>query len=360
MAPWSARRVVLTAVGILCLSVLPLVGVVAIRLHQIRTARVAWARTAEASRWLSLSAICGGAQSPDMARADLERWRHALEMLATAPSRAGQTGRSERLVAFSAEVDAALRRPAADAVTWVAARCGDAQRLADAVLQQAIAAGGDIRSREDRYEDLAVRDLTAFVLGWSVLALAVAVWAGRAASRPVQRLARVVARVAQGDLDATLPSPPPGAMRELSGALESLLVRQASRDTLRSRRLVEMRNLARRLIDMVEQPALVVSLDRRIEYANSAAGRALDEAAQGLEGRALADLPGGEVLAALVHDILRTGEVRGEGELPGDEELRRRAHLVRCAVVHDGTGIATRVIMIFEDQLGAWWRKLWG
>ena len=117
------------------------------------------------------------------------------------------------------------------------------------------------------------------------------------------------------------------------------------------------RHAARRLVELVDQPVLVIGLDRKIDYANSAAGRAFDEKLAKLEGMELTRLPGGAAVINAMEEILRHGDVVSD-RVVSTNPLSRDQHLAHCAVVRDRDGNPSRIIMVLKAQEGAWWKRL--
>jgi HAMP domain-containing protein len=348
---WPIRRVVGAALLAAFASVLPLVGIVFYRLEQTRSRAPVWARLAEASRWLSVGAVCNGAASADQAKDDLTRWRAAVKGLREQRGWIDGQALAAHLSSFDMELERTMSQDASSWAPWVSGRCHEAQMLADQALERAVQLGLDPSSRAERFEDLALRDVTTYLAVWVGFCGLLFAGVQRRVTRPTAELERVLSRIAEGDLSATLPDG--GAVPELTGALRRAVQRFEQRDRLKLSRLAEQRTVIRRMVELMEQPVLIAGVDHKLDFANAAAGRAFGEAGDSLEGVDLKLLPGGEALQALMDDIIRVGDATGESLLPDAK------HLARCAVVRDDRGAPSRVILVLRDAEGAWWRKLW-
>ncbi len=355
---WSVRGLVTWALLISFASALPVFAIAYLRLFQLRSHARTWAELAQASRWLGIGAICGGADGAKMAEADLNRWRDAVAVLETGSGRWLQNDvLRERLAALQIELGGVLRGPESGWTTWARGHCDELAQLSSLALAESIHLGLDPAARADRFEDIALRDITAYLAVWLMLAVALVLWMRRLVVRPARRLARVMQRIADGDLSARVPVVDGGEMLELATAVQRAVQRFEQRDRLKAQKIVEVRDLVRRLIELIEQPVLVIGIDQRIDYANQAAAVAFGEKQQSLEGAELARLPGGEAVMTAVDEIVRGGEATAD-RLLSTHPLRQDQHVARCAVVRDPVGVPSRVIMVLKSAEGAWWRRL--
>lgn len=355
---WSIRRATSVALLLCYASVLPLLGIVYYRLFQVRGEAPAWARLAQASRWLSVGVTCGGAASSEIAREDLERWRDALSGLVTHDSiRGRQSPLGQHLRVLMTEVEQAWAGDSGQWVPWVRSHCEEVGNLAELALQHAIDLGLDPSSRADRYEDLALRDVTAYVAVWIVVAVGLFIGLRRFVVRPTAKLGRVLNRIAAGDLSAEIPRVGQGEMLALSRAVEAAIETLQQNRALAAERVVEVRALVRRLIGLMEQPALVIGVDYRVDYANEAAATAFGEE-RSLEGVELERLPGGDAVMAAVDHLVQAGEAHNDRMLD-NMPAGMGEHLAQCAVVRDGRGNPRRVIVLLRAVEGSWWRRLW-
>ncbi len=353
---WSLRSVVTVALLASYVSLPPLLAIVYYRLLQVGAAGQGWAQRAEASRWLAQGLVCQGAEGSGMARADLERWRDALVRInAGAGAWLGDRELSARLAALEDGVRRALReRPEAQA-PWVRGRCGEVEALAALVLERAIGLGLDPASRPDRYEDLALRDVTVYAAGWAMVAVLLLVWARRRVVAPTRQLEHVVARIADGDLDVRVPVTAEGEIRKLAEALQQAVERFDRRDTLKTHKVAEMRALVERLVEALPEPVLVAGVDGKIDFANGGAAALLEEEVDRLPGVDVGRLRGGAVWRQLIDEVRTGSDAHSQRELAAEEfGLDRLA--VHCALVRDHAGEPSRVVMILRPSEGFWQR----
>lgn len=351
---WSASHVATAALGLVLAATLPLVGVVYYRLHQSRSHAPIWAELARASRWLSTSAVCDGGASAEMARQDLQRWSEALVRLtADRAGWAADGALAAQLAGMALEIERTRRAASGEQLLWTQGNCGSVRRLGERSLDRAIAKGLDPSSRGDRYEDLALRDVTVLSALW-LLAFGLTLrWARGAIVRPVRRLRQVMQRVADGDLSAEIPLVAEGEMVQLGRALRRAIHGFERRDRAKSDKLWEMRELVRHAVDACEQPLLVLGREREVEYANRAAAALLGRPAEDLvELR----LTGASDTRALMQTIEAAfAEAPRAGELASEAEPA-----LRHVVVHDARGHAARLIITLEAAEKATWRRLLG
>ena len=205
--------------------------------------------------------------------------------------------------------------------------------------------------------DLAIRDVTAYLAIWIVAGGWLLWWLPRVIVRPARQIARVVQRIAEGDLSTDIPSMYGGEMLELAQVTQRAVDHFEQRDRLMARKIVEQRELVRRLVEMLDEPVLVVGTRHKIDFANRAAALAFGEQPESFEGADLTHIPGGEAVIAMVREILGRGDRHADGIVSTDP-LRQRQHLARCAVVRDDIGNPSRVVMFLKDAEGAWWKRL--
>jgi PAS domain-containing protein len=355
---WSVRRIATWALSVALAGMLPLAGVVYWRLFTMQSEERLWAELAQASRWLSVGTTCGGSDSAAQAREDLVRWKGALAQLNEGAARWFQSAHLvRRLAVLEDDVTASLRGPDSQAAAWVRARCDDFAHVSALALDESIRLGTEPASRVYRLEDVALRDVTTYLVVWVTLMIGLVAWMRRAIVQPAMRLSRVLTRIADGDLSAEVPTTHGGEMLELAQSIKLAVERFEQRDLLKIRKIIEVRDLVRRLLEVLEQPVLVIGLDRKVDYANSAAARAFDEKLDTLEGMELTRLPGGEAVINAMDDIVQHGEVVSD-RLLSTNPLRQDQHLAHCAVVRDRDGNPSRVIMVLKSAEGAWWKRL--
>jgi HAMP domain-containing protein len=356
---WSLRRLVTVSLLLSFALATPFVGLVFYRLHALHAQAPRWAQHAEASRWLSIGAACQCLVTDAMAADDLERWRAAVARLLTG-DRAwlGAGTLAPRLLALAVELDAVRAQAEGSWGAWVRSHCDEVRNVGAVALEHAVRAGLDPRSRGDRYEDLAVRDAATYVAVWSVLAAALLVWARRRVVQPIRRLERVMRRIADGDLGAEVPLVDGGELGRLAQVLRSAVERFERRDAQLRDKVTEMRELLRRMLDIVELPVLVVGAEHVVDYVNGAAAAAFAAEPTALQGQPLERLAGGEALGRLVDVLMREGEVRIEAVL--EATGLNRKHVADCVVVRNTRGEATRVLIVLRAAAGGWWRQLWG
>jgi len=358
-ASWSIRRAVTTAL-LLSFAAVPLLGAVTyLRLYQLRRVAPRWAELAEASRLLSLSLICNGASDRALAEDDMERWQTALlPLTADHGTWLSDTILAERLQALQAEVQIGLTAESDTHLSFVTEHCTEARTLAGRSLEQVLHLALSPSSRADRYEDRGIRDVTVFLVVWIGLAVVLLLWVRRTVERPAQLIINTLERVADGDLDAKVPHTGGGEMSLLALALEHAVRRFDRRDHLKVQRIVEMRNLVERVLAFVEAPVIIIGLDGKVDYVNPLAAEAFGAPLDVLTGADLGHVPGGEALRQVVDQVLASGvghedhplDLRGVFKVPS---------VARCALVRDGRGVPTRVIVMLEPDKGPWWQRLW-
>ena len=100
------------------------------------------------------------------------------------------------------------------------------------------------------------RDVVSYCAVWLILSGLVFFWLRRYVDTSAKVLARVMTRIADGDIAAPIPKVRGAALQQLAGALKSLLTRMEGRDRLKSQKIQELSLLVRRVIDSIEQPVL--------------------------------------------------------------------------------------------------------
>lgn len=209
------------------------------------------------------------------------------------------------------------------------------------------------------HADLAIRDVVVYLAVWLAGAVLLLAWTRRQVVRPALQLRNVLQRAADGDLDAPVQVVAGGEMRLLSETLQLALRRFGERERLQGERLTEMRSLVQRLVELFDQPVLVVGSDVLLDYANEAAALAFGASVAELRNAELAQLPGGTALTDLVREVLRSEEGRVERVIEAAAIVQQR-HVARCCLVRDARGAPSRVVVLLKREPGAWWKRLWG
>ncbi|MBI5510746.1 MAG: HAMP domain-containing protein [Deltaproteobacteria bacterium] len=357
--PWSIRRTVSLALLASFVAVPLLAALVYVRLYQMLSQVPRWAELAEASRYLSQGITCGGGSGADLAQDDLQRWRGALETLtARGAGELGDEALANHLEAMRVQVGETLAGTPEVFSPWAQSHCAEVKALSGRALEAALRMARVPSSRAHRVEDLAIRDVTMFLAVWAGLALILLLWVRRTVVRPAALIVNVLQRVADGDLDARVPQGQHGEMARLAEALEHAVRRFDRRDHLKVQRIIEMRNLVERVLAFVEAPVVIIGVDGKVDYANPMAAEAFGAAVEELVGAEVTKVPGGEALKQVVDQVLTTGvghddhplDLRGSLKVP---------HVARCAMVRDGRGAPTRVIVMLEADRGPWWQRMW-
>lgn len=344
------------------LAALPLFVLLGLRFWHLRSDNRAWAELAQAGQWLTQGDVCDGAQSVVAANEDRQRWTAAVAL-----ARSSRVPLSPVHQARLKDMAAALSSARQDAivVSSVRARCANVAALGQSLLEAAVHAGVDPATRSYRPEEMALRDLTVYGCLWLLLVLLLTLRLRRAVDQPWEAMARLLGRVSDGDLD--IPQQVKGT-GELPALLAAGLAQFQDERWLLQDKLGEGQQLIRRVIELVDAPVLVLSVNGVVDYVNAPAAAAFGSDASSLQNRELKTIVGGRRLLEAMHHALECGRSRDQTEVIAEEQ----DYLARSALVHNGDGEATRVVMVLSPkdpamsggpeatEPSAWWQRLWG
>ncbi len=359
----AGRSIQVFAVAMVLLTV-PIFILAGLRFWQLRTHDRGWAQLARASQWLGRSEVCDGASSALMARGDLERWGHAVHLVE--PLRAQLSAESLAATeAMEAEIGEGLHYDDTALVPFVLARCHQSAGLARALLQEAVRAGLDPATQPNRIEERALRDLVTYGCLWLLCVGLLAMKLRHRADAPGAALWRLLQRLNDGDLDLPQDVDDMGELpRLLAAGLRR--VRQ-DRELLRDK-LSEGHRLVLRVIDLIDAPVLILSVEGHVDYVNAPAAKAFGCDAARLQDRDLDSIVGGAELRRALESALECGRSRNQSEVVTEEQ----GYVARSALVHSSDGDPVRVVMVLSklpgpqghaaagiDEEPEWWRRLW-
>jgi len=201
-----------------------------------------------------------------------------------------------------------------------------------------------------------LRNLISALLVTLVALAFVILWVPALVTRPLLRLRMMVRHIEREELDRLRPDTfPADESRRLAQAVLGTLVRRQEILRLQKKRIRLLEKRFRRLLDGIREPVLVIRHDGQVAACGQPAAQFLGSPARSLEGKAVAEILGGEELPALLVRLERGENLEPRErrvEVTLNESAAGRGRLVaRVDATYDEDGRMRQALIFLEPPV---------